>query len=178
APPRRSLGRSFSAWFDPGYAQRLSALRGGASVSADRLLPTTPRRDEGPAPKMTRTTPIGRARSVVVVLAATQLASVGVGQAWAATTGRWVPTKNLMSARHVEASAALLADGRVLVAGDQGVRGSADVYDPRTKSFTATADMSFPRALFTLTRLADGTVLAPGGFNDFNQIVLSSVELY
>jgi len=127
---------------------------------------------------MTRTTPIGRARSVVVVLAATQLASVGVGQAWAATTGRWVPTKNLMSARHFEASAALLADGRVLVAGDQGVRGSADLYDPRTRSFTATADMSFPRALFTLTRLADGTVLAPGGFNDLNQIVLSSVELY
>src|SRR5207237_1905896 len=71
-----------------------------------------------------------------------------------------------------------LADGRVLVAGDQGVRGSADLYDPRTRSFTATADMSFPRDGFTLTLLADGTVLAPGGFNDFNQIALSSVELY
>src|SRR5205823_10389929 len=40
---------------------------------------------------------------------------------------------------------------------------SADIYDPRTKSFAPAADMSDPRDRFTLTRLADGTVLAPGG---------------
>jgi hypothetical protein len=64
-------------------------------------------------------------------------------------------------------SAALLADGRVLVAGGLDVGdaplASASLYDPRTGSFSPTGSMSIARAFFTATLLADGRVLVAGG---------------
>jgi hypothetical protein len=62
-------------------------------------------------------------------------------------------------------SAALLADGRVLVAG--GSLGTintpfAEIYNPTTNAWTATGSMNYARWAFTLTRLASGKVLATG----------------
>src|SRR5439155_2355295 len=65
------------------------------------------------------------------------------------------------------ATATLLPGGNVLLAGGN-VPGSyywnptatAELYDPATARFTATGSMTKPRAVFTLTQLLDGTVLA------------------
>jgi hypothetical protein len=96
-------------------------------------------------------------------------------------------------------TATLLVDGRVLVAGgdvsfvDSCNRppksvASASIFDTGSASFSATGDMSSPRAQHTATALGDGKVLVAGG-SDFNIRntacvpdqtipVLASAELY
>ena len=68
--------------------------------------------------------------------------------------------------------AALLPDGRVLVAGGTGVLPSdaidpstpqTEVWDAATDAFKAGPTMADPRAQFTLTTLLDGSLLAIGG---------------
>lgn len=62
--------------------------------------------------------------------------------------------------------AALLPDGRVLVAGGwtgATTTASAELFDPRTRAFTDAAPLSAPRMDGTSTLLPDGTVLLAGG---------------
>jgi WD40 repeat protein len=81
-------------------------------------------------------------------------------------TNRWTLTGSMTVARQ-QHTAALLGNGKVLVAGGT-IPGSyywnptatAELYDPATGTFTATGSMTKPRAVFTLTPLLDGTVLA------------------
>ena len=67
---------------------------------------------------------------------------------------------------------ALLPDGRVIVIGgnsrgDTGtVLASAEIYDPATGAWTATADMSVPRHKLGVIALDDGRVLAVGGSDE------------
>jgi hypothetical protein len=79
------------------------------------------------------------------------------------------------------ATATLLDDGRVLIAGGTGGIGgavsvdgqsadpssqtlaTAELYDPVTDTYAPTGSMAAPRALHTATRLADGRVLIVGG---------------
>jgi len=72
-------------------------------------------------------------------------------------------------------SAALLADGRVLVVGDTGTPAEA-LFDPATGRFSITGSLSTRRANATATRLRDGRVLVAGGDNDTG--LLASAELY
>lgn len=65
------------------------------------------------------------------------------------------------------AGSAMLADGRVLLAGgfaSSGEVGSATIYDPTTNAWTEAAPMLFPRHYFTTTALLDGRVLVAGGY--------------
>ena len=70
-------------------------------------------------------------------------------------------------------AAALLKDGRVLIVGGQQWTvghpsvplASAEVYDPRTNTFSRTGDLSYARDRPTATLLNDGTVLIAGGQN-------------
>jgi hypothetical protein len=64
----------------------------------------------------------------------------------------------------------------VLVAG----AGSAELYDPASGRWTATADMDGARRDHTATLLGNGTVLVAGGDISINDAsdVLASAELY
>src|SRR4029434_1310415 len=73
----------------------------------------------------------------------------------------------------------LLPNGQVLVTGGKvgtsDYSRSAELYDPATGTWTATASMSIARDAHTATLLASGQVLVAGGYNGS---YLSSTELY
>jgi subtilisin family serine protease len=77
-----------------------------------------------------------------------------------------------------------LADGKVLVAGGQdpsqsnSYLQSAEIFDPTTKSFTLTGNMSVPRKNHSSTLLSNGKVLIAGGQSDFSSTYLDSAELF
>jgi Galactose oxidase, central domain/Kelch motif len=81
-------------------------------------------------------------------------------------------------------TATTLADARILIAGgyfDNVPISSADLYDPKTGTFTATGPMTTARGFDTATRLADGRVLVAGGNPgnwDFAGELINSAELY
>jgi hypothetical protein len=85
-------------------------------------------------------------------------------------TGAWTPT-GTMVAPYGACSATLLLDDKVLVAGgidrhlnagDGAPVAAAELYDPATGTWSATASMVTPRC-GTATRLIDGRVLVAGG---------------
>jgi hypothetical protein len=84
--------------------------------------------------------------------------------------------------RNFGASATLLGNGKVLVAGGGGfisALSSAELYDPATGTFTATGEMSTRRAGHTATLLADGRVLVAGGsLSGFPEAAVASAEIY
>jgi hypothetical protein len=66
-----------------------------------------------------------------------------------------------------------LNDGRVLVAGGatncvNNMTASAEIYDPISRSFSATGSMSITRKSFPMAKLQDGSVLVFGGTNEGN----------
>jgi hypothetical protein len=104
-------------------------------------------------------------------------------------TGKWTPTGSLLLGR-TEATASLLPDGRVLVAGGQGWQPigpgqeeystfeSAEIYDPATGEWTSAGSMQHPRWLHTATSLADGRVLIAGGVDGLDPDPLNAVEVF
>jgi N-acetylneuraminic acid mutarotase len=84
-------------------------------------------------------------------------------------SGRWTGTGSMIKARGGH-TATLLSDGNVLVIGGyvldaQGATealASAELYDPRTGTWTATASMKQARSDLTATLLRNGKVLVVG----------------
>ncbi|HEY3044376.1 MAG TPA: kelch repeat-containing protein, partial [Vicinamibacterales bacterium] len=94
-------------------------------------------------------------------------------------SGTWEPTGAMSQAR-IGASAALLSDGTVLIAGGDGAAGpSADVerYDINTGVFSAAAPMSIARSHHASVVLQDGRVLVAGGTTAGSEIT-QTAELY
>jgi Tol biopolymer transport system component len=95
------------------------------------------------------------------------------------TPAVWTTTGGMLN-NHVNHTATLLPDGRVLVVGaydSDGAPASAEVYDPSTGSWTATGDMTRGRAEHTATLLPDGRVLVAGG-GDSGTARTNTAELY
>ena len=109
------------------------------------------------------------------------------------STGIFIDTGS-MTAPRANYTATLLPDGKALIAGGRtGVSttfsgqvgtvyfccvASADLYDPSTRTFTATGNMTTPRNYHTATLLPDGRVLIAGGSGGSNIAALATAELY
>jgi hypothetical protein len=98
-------------------------------------------------------------------------------------TGKFSPTGS-MSAPRENHTATLLADGRVLIAGgngagsdDQAPLASAEIYDPKTGSFSPTGSMTTARKRAGATLLGDSRVLIVGG-EDAQLNGISTAEIY
>lgn len=111
------------------------------------------------------------------------------------STGTFSFTSNTMQIGRAQHTATVLTSGKVLLTGGEnqacctntGSFGSrpndtADVYDPETRTFTATANrMSSIRYSHAATRLADGRVLITGGITDINLVSFTftnSADIY
>ena len=91
-----------------------------------------------------------------------------------------LPAGAVMEVERAAHTATLLADGRVLVTG--GIRSgeaalaSAELYDPQTRTFRPTGQMTGVRSGHTATLLKNGVVLLAGGFDDEDPV--RTAELY
>jgi hypothetical protein len=111
-------------------------------------------------------TPLPSARLAVPPNLPSSIASLPSG-----TVGSWVRTASMPTFRVGATPTVVMPDGRVLFVGGDGTgdRGdptatSAELYVPKTGSWTATGNLRTPRRTgHTATLLADGRVLVTGG---------------
>jgi hypothetical protein len=94
----------------------------------------------------------------------------------------WRPVAPMHGVRY-RATATLLADGRVLVAGggitDTDITASAEVYDPAANRWTSTPPMSTPRGGHSAVLLRSGKVLLiSGNASGTEDSTLTTAELY
>lgn len=122
-------------------------------------------------------------RICIVIAIASLIGCGGGGSAEDSTSITPTPQPGLfsatgsMSAPRTAHTAALLSNGKVLVAGGTGASG-AEVYDPSAGTFAPTGAMSFPdREGVSAVALANGKVLVCGGLTS-TMSVLTSTELY
>jgi hypothetical protein len=105
-------------------------------------------------------------------------------EAAAQALGKFIPT-GYMTTFRIGHTATLLMDGRVLITGGNipgpgggQVLSSAELYDPATRGFTATGNMTTPRRIgHTATLLPDGRVLIAGGYGAGNSVI-AATEIY
>ena len=81
---------------------------------------------------------------------------------WDPNTNSWTSAGTMATTR-AQHIAALLPDGRVLIAGSVGKISSAEIWDPSTGTWSSAGSMSTWRAQHTATMLGSGQVLVTGG---------------
>jgi len=169
-----------------------SATSASPSAPAPTPLPTpTPK----PSP-MALTGPLGAGRQIhtatlladgrVLVAGGIDFADLPLASVtlYDPATGTFSPTGSMGTPRAFN-TATLLADGRVLFAGGGPATwtrpgpdtASAELYDPKTGTFSPTGSMGIPREDHAATVLRDGRVLITGG-NDTGDHAVASAELY
>lgn len=105
---------------------------------------------------------------------------------WDPRTGTWSRSGRLAQGRF-QASAVTLADGRVLIVGGPTSREnqpvpdvSAEIFDPRSGTWSSAGTLSAPRRGFALVALDDGGAIMAGG-RDYGRIpapTMSTVERF
>ncbi|WP_263415891.1 Kelch repeat-containing protein [Terriglobus albidus] len=123
----------------------------------------------------------GRPNNCIVVCSVDGLKSAEI---FDPSTGQWSATGSMNISRYGH-SAALMADGRVLIlggettetvgAGDQVL--DVEIYDPATGKFTLAGRLIDGRSFHALTELHDGRYLLAGG-NKLSNTPLYTTEIY
>jgi len=112
-------------------------------------------------------------------------ATTNSAELYSSAGGTWAKTGAMATAR-TYFGMVMLPNGQVLVAGGctglnangcSGVTNKTEIYNPSTGKWTATGAMIAARGSYTLTRLANGQVLAAGGINAAGN-PLGTAELY
>lgn len=91
---------------------------------------------------------------------------VASAEIYTPATGQWAPARSMAQARE-DASATLLRDGRVLVAGGSdgtGTLSTSELYDPATNTWSAGPKMAEAVKGHAAVLLPSGRVLVAGGF--------------
>jgi len=125
--------------------------------------------------------------------AANELTTLSSAEVWDPATGHW-RVAGVMGAARVLPTATLLRDGRVLVAGGQGLSGgsysldaTAELYDPATGTFVRTGSMSRGRAMSHFgdqapppraVTLQDGRVFIVGGAQGNPDVGFPGADIY
>lgn len=115
-------------------------------------------------------------------LAGTSMTAVLTAEVYDPVENSWAYTGSLHVAHVlVGESSVALSSGRVLVAGGLLRMGTdaaslfptaaVETYDPTTGTWTISSALSAPRAMETVTVLADGTVMAAGGYPNAQNVV-------
>ncbi|MCP3097455.1 kelch-like protein [Myxococcus sp. K15C18031901] len=103
-------------------------------------------------------------------------------EVWEPAGRAWRTTPHPLTEVRDDAAGVTLADGRVLVVGGwhQGqVLTSAEVWDPRAETWSATGSLAVGRSSFTLTALPDGRAAVSGGLGTGPSFdALPTVELW
>jgi len=108
---------------------------------------------------------------------------LGSTEVYDPATASWVVTGSLNVAR-IEHTATVLPNGKVLVAGgsDPTPRGAGysitEIYDPETRTWSITGNLTQPRFRHTATLLTNGKVLVTGGMDFSGGNALASAEVY
>jgi N-acetylneuraminic acid mutarotase len=162
--------RRRSAWVLIAVTLLLALLIGGAVLVGSGVIKLPVTVDASAAPSSTADASTAASPSAV-----------------AQVPGSWTATGAMLEAR-TNHTATQLLDGRVLVTGGltydssglANILGSAELYDPTTRQWTATGAMLGIRAGHTATLLPDGKVLVAGGSacTDYDGCPLASAELY
>ncbi|MFJ5262267.1 Kelch repeat-containing protein [Streptomyces sp. NPDC088387] len=122
-------------------------------------------------------------------LAAGHIAAAEQSADAALATGTWTAAGSLPAGTFwagTDTGAVTLNDGTVLTAGGEDPRRNAQhtalLFDPADSAWKPTTELSVSRRLHTLTKLANGTVLAVGGlsgpYGGLSQAGVASAEIY
>src|SRR5213593_4176600 len=112
-------------------------------------------------------TPMRTAWKLTLACVIAVLAASVVSPAAAGPRAGWTLVQSMSLPRYDD-GAALLPDGRVLVAGGETAHStswlnSAEIYDPASATWSAAASMHDPRGGFMMATLPDGRILVAGG---------------